>query len=135
MKNITTALTTKVTELTGGVHNSFYTAIGGRWYDTQAPTNGTTPYAVYQVISSVHEWEFNEEFQNLLLQISIVDGSSSGGTIKDIGTYCKALFDGATLTITGKSTIFMRWEIEQLYKDEDGDWLLPMDFRLYVSTP
>ena len=135
MKNITIGIMTRFTELTGGLHNDFYNAIGGRMYDTMAPPEAATPYAVYNIVASNQEWEFVERFQNILLQITIVDDSSSGGTIKDTGSSCKTLYENCALTITGKTLVFMRWESEVLFKDDDGSWVMPIDFRLYVKTP
>ena len=63
MKTLTTALMTKFTEISGGVHNSLYILTSGKLYKERGKQNAVMPYAVYHIISNVPEWNFCSEFE------------------------------------------------------------------------
>ena len=109
MKNLATAITTKFTAAPGGVHNSFYTDIGGRFYRGRAPARTQYPYAVYLLpISDVPEKTFTEDYENVLIQFSLFSDSSSSSEVEDMFTYLKALYDECSLTITGSTLVWMK---------------------------
>ena len=129
MKNITTAL---YTLFSAAPANTFYTAVGGHLYDTQAPEDATFPYAVYQVIVNTNPMDtFVESMQEVLIQFTLVSDASSSGEVKDMLTYLKALYNGATFSITSNTLVYMRWENDPVFeKDDDGDWIIISEFRL-----
>ncbi len=135
MKALTTALYSKFTALTAGVHNDFYNDIGGRLYDTQADQDAPMPYAVYLVVSDVPEYAFvNKPSEERQIQISLFSNASSSTEIKDMYTHCKALFDNASLTISGASQLLIdRIGSDGPTKDEDGNWQLDIDYRIITQ--
>lgn len=108
LANFCTALYSKFTALTGGVHNPFYLAVGGRLYeDDDTLGNAVMPYAIYKIVSAPMEKTFTEDFVEILLQLSIVSSNSSSAEIKDAYAHASALFDECALTFTGGTLLRM----------------------------
>lgn len=103
--------------------NDFKTAIGSRLYAYEAPQNPTYPYCVFEQISGLQDRDFLDKLEDVLVQFTLVDSADSIATIADAETKMFALFDDATLTITGYTHITMDRQSNQLLKlnDEDDD--------------
>lgn len=114
--------------------NDFNTAISGRLYHAEAPQNATFPYCVVSVISSEHDWTFSDTFEDVLIQFSIFTNESSAA---NIGTYWSkliALFDSASLTVSGYSSIFMhRGQSRILREVDDNIWQYIVEYDCKVE--
>jgi hypothetical protein len=108
MKSITTGLYTLFSAAPGGVHNSFWTAINGRLYDTLAPDGAIMPHAVYFIISDVDDDTFSENMKEVYIQFSLFSDSSSSAEIKDMDTALTALFKDVKFTVTGWTVDVMK---------------------------
>lgn len=114
---------------------NFKTAVGSQFYPGSADQESASyPYAVYYLITDTSDWTFAEDIEVFTVQISVFDNSNSPGTILDIYEYLKALFDDATLTISGYDLIRMHRENMQLIRDDQfGTWHLVVDYEIEVQ--
>jgi len=133
MKNLTNAIYSLFTATTGGVHNAFYTDIGGRLYKNKADQDAPLPYAVYFLVSDTPEFTFTDTFEDVLIQFNLHSESSSSSNIEDMYTHLKALYDWCSLTITDNTHLFMRRESANLITDEDGDWQYSVTYRIMME--
>ena len=113
-----------------GSNNDFYTSIGGRLYNTQAPQNAVFPFAVFTEISDVNEYTFTTSFENVLVQFSLFSTEESVSEVRDMFTYCKSLFDWCSLSITGYAFLYMRREGTHLTKDDRPAWQRIIEYRV-----
>lgn len=96
--------------------SAFSTAIGGRLYAYEAPQVPIYPYCVFEQISGIQDRDFGDRLEDVLLQFTLVDSADSVATIGDAETKLFALFDDATLTITGYTSITMERTNNTLFK-------------------
>ena len=96
--------------------STFSTAIGGRLYAYEAPQNPTCPHCVFEQISGVKDRDFLAKLEDVLVRFKIVDNSNTIATLADAVTKLFALFDDATLTITGYTNILMERQNNNLIK-------------------
>lgn len=96
--------------------STFSTAIGGRLYAYEAPQVPTYPYCVFEQISGFQDRDFGDRLEDVLFQFTIVDSADSVATIGDAETKLFALYDDATLTITGYTSITMERTNNTLFK-------------------
>jgi len=115
VKNFYTGL---MTYFNAAPHNSFYTDIGGRLYNTYAPEGTTLPYAVFQHISSRPDDTFTEKLDDILIQFTIFPTSASSSEIHTAMDDLKALFDKCTFSVTGSSIVEFRRGGEGLTSEE-----------------
>lgn len=139
MKNFYTGLMTYFNAAPGSVHNSFWTAIGGRMFNTVAPEDTTLPYCVFTHVAGVQSDTFTEDMDEVTLQFSIFSEGSSSGEVHDAMTACKALFDGCSFQVTSGVVVqFMRGVdglIIEDYETESGSqriWHYHVDYRVIV---
>lgn len=112
MKAINDAIKTKVDALTAGQHNSFYTAIGGRFYYEYAPSTVTFPYAVYHSIDEIHNWVFDTKRQyNITIQVDLLSELTGATEIETLRSTLLSLFEykSVSLTVTGYTFIYMKF--------------------------
>jgi hypothetical protein len=104
VKALITGLMTFFNAAPGGVHNSFWTDVGGRLYFVEAP-QGTNlsdgPYATFFPISDVNDDVFTKEGKEVYVQFSLFSGSSSAAEILDMDTHLSALFKDKVFTVPG----------------------------------
>jgi hypothetical protein len=81
--------------------SDFSNDINGRLFEDDAPQGTDFPYATYQIITSVPEKTFTEEFKDMLLQLDIFSSASSSAEIKNAYAHAHKLFDECILTMTG----------------------------------
>lgn len=98
--------------------NDFKTAIGSRFYLSEAPQNVAYPYCIFEQISGVQDRDFLKKLEDVLIQFTLVDSADSIATIGDAETKMYALFDDAVLTVTGYSHITMDRQSNNLIKLE-----------------
>lgn len=120
--------------------STFSTAIGGRLYAYEAPQNPTYPYCVFEQISGIKDRDFLDKLEDVLIQFMLVDSADAVATIADAETKMYALFDEATLTVTGYTNIFMERQSNNLLKlrDEIDDnktfWNLVSTYRILTEV-
>ena len=96
--------------------STFSTAIGGRLYAYEAPQNPTYPYCVFEQISGFKDRDFTDVQEDVLVRFKIVDSSNTVATVDDAETKLFALFDEATLTVSGYTNILMERQNNNLIK-------------------
>jgi hypothetical protein len=97
--------------------SDFFNNIGGRLFE-DFQESAEFPYAIYQVISSVKDKTFTEEFRDMLLQLDIFSSASSSAEIKNIYAHASRLFDDCMLTLTGGTCLRMQ-EVNLSMSKED----------------
>ena len=135
MKVVSDGLKTLVDAAPGSVHNSFYTAIGGRFYYGVAPQNPTFPYCIHWLPNDKHDPYFVEKYEDILVQFDIYDKATTAVAIDAAGEALKALFDDAVLTVTGYTALPMLREFS-IPPDPDtttGIFQYTFQYRLIVE--
>jgi hypothetical protein len=124
--------------LMNGIYNKFtgstgagsiYALLGGRVYPTEAPQEAAFPYSVYNLISDVPEYTFNETIENAVIQFNIFDDDKSVTNINTDFTALTTLYDWSTLTITGYTSVYMKRELSFVTREEDV-WNYMIQYRL-----
>lgn len=114
--------------------NDLKTAVGGRMYPHEAADNATLPYIVYYLIDDINEYNFSDDTQRLTVQFSIYSDSNSPGQALDIFEYLKALYDDASLSVTGFRTIRCQRGQMQLNRDEEFEtWHCFTDYEIEIE--
>lgn len=113
MTNLSTGIMTLFNALTVGVHNAFYTDIGGRLFKTRVPMDTDLPYAVYD-ISALQTDTFKDTITEISIRFSLFSGSSSTAEIENMHTHLKALFNDVQFTVTGNTIVCMIWQSSDL---------------------
>lgn len=135
MKALATAIYTKVTAETGGVHNSFYTALSGKFYKGQAPQTTTGLYCCYFFHAEVPEYYFGgKRFENVIVQFDLYSDASSSETIENARDYLVALFDDCKLTVSGFEHYLFERTNGALTQDDDGTWDYMLEYRVTLYT-
>ena len=122
---VLTGFKTKVDELTESAHNTFYTAIGGRWYDTEAPQNATFPFAVIYALPAYPDYTFKTVSYIVPTTTNIFSKERANTEIDDIFAKFKTLFlpaggaDWTQLTIDGYTEIMLKPEF--VHRDRSDD--------------
>lgn len=114
MKAINDAIKLKVDETTEDVHNTFYTAIGGRFYFVDAPQSVVFPYSVYHSIDELQDWNFGSspsKRTNVTIQIDCLSETRGATEIESIRTALISLFEYKTviLSVTSFTFIYMKF--------------------------
>ena len=137
MLSLLTALYTKFTETIGGVHNDFYTIIGGRLYNTQAPETTSFPYVVYSIVSDVPSWNFFKYFfETVRVQFDLFSSTEDDAEIQDVYTKLRSLYDWGTLIIIGDTFISMHRELTRLTRESEPQasyWHYTVDFEIMME--
>jgi len=129
MKNLTTAIKTKFDAAPSGVHNSFYTDMGGRLFKGAAPqSNSSVPYCVYKIIDLVPEYTFCETLEHTRVQFSIFTLDTSSSSIEDYYAHLCSLFDLCSLSVTGETFLKMQRELSRPDVDDEGFWFYIVDY-------
>ena len=129
MQNIFKALYSKISG------SDFSTSIGGRFYLHEAPQAATFPYAVYNHISTVPEVASGGYIlEDVSIQITLFSNNKSATEVCDIYDDCIALFDEASLTITGYTNLRMSREFSTMIRDSENNvWQFNVDYRLWAE--
>lgn len=139
MKVVDIAIKTLFDAAPGGDHNALYTSLGGRLYNEEAPQQTVEPFGVFHEISNLYEYNFYEDFENILMQFSFyskkIVGTNTGDAISEINTIydnARTLFDWASLTVTGYTSLYMRRE--QSYKMRIDNYMVRIiEYRIYME--
>ena len=97
------------------------TAVGGRMYSRLAPQGTPLPFVVVDVPSSMHDWTFTDDYEDLDILFNLFSQSSSEVEITGLLNKLISLYDDCTLTVTGYTNVYMIREITRsLYDSELG---------------
>lgn len=113
MKQLTTAIFGK---LAGSALN---TAIGGRLFKGRAPEATVYPYAVFYLVSDTPADTFTDKIDNVLVQFSLFSETPSSSEVEDLYTHLKTLYDDCSLTVAGRTVIWMVRENAMLMVEDD----------------
>ena len=102
-------------------------------YNTTVPQDTDAPYLVMLLINSNHEWTFNTDLEDTLIQFSIYSSNSSPEQAGDIYELLKTCFDDAVLTIVGWDSVIMVRETSNLMRTPDDMWHYQVDYRLLIQ--
>ena len=142
IESVLTGFKTKVDELTESAHNTFYTAIGGRWYDTEAPQSATFPFAVIYPMPVFQDYTFKTVSYILPVNINLFSKERANTEIDDIFGKFKTLFypaggaDWTQLTMTGSgySQIMLKPEFANRFRPEEiWQYSIEMTCRILES--
>jgi len=117
----------KFTDSTGT--DSLYVKLGGRLHPAEAPQGSVYPYGVYHLISDVPEYTFNETIENAIIQFNLFDDDNSAKDINTAFTALTNLYDWATISIDGYTSIYMQRELSYLLRESDV-WNYMIQYRL-----
>ena len=128
MQSLFVGLFNKFTGSTGA--GSLYALLGGKkLHPNEAPQGSAYPYGVYYLISDVPEYTFSETIENTLIQFNLFDDDSSATDINTAFTALTTLYDWATISIDGYTSVYMQRELSYLTKEEDI-WNYMIQYRL-----
>lgn len=134
MTGLLSGIYNKFTELTGGNHNSLYNSVSGKMYLTEAPQGTTYPYIVYHLITGTQNYQFVENFEEVVIQFDIVSQNSSSTEANTIFGYLMSLYDECTLTVTGYSHIRMDRHYYSLDRYvEDNVWVYVSRYSVLIQ--
>ena len=115
--------------------NTFYTAMGGRMYFGEAPQGATFPYCVMSIISSEHDWTFDDEMESVLVQFSIFTNESSAVNIGLHWSKLKSLYDDASLTVSGYTQVsLLRGQSILLRETENNIWQYAVEYECLLEV-
>ena len=108
---------------------TLYALLGGRLHPNEAPQESAYPYGVYYLISDVPEYTFSETIETALIQFNLFDDDSSATDVNTAFTALTTLYDWATITITGYTSVYMQRELSYLLRESDI-WNYMIQYRL-----
>ena len=94
--------------------NTFATAIGNRWYDTEAPEDATFPYAVITHTTAFPEHTFTARIYEAVFTVNLFSNKRSNTEIDDIFGKFVTLFEPAAgsgwvaITVSGYTQVLFR---------------------------
>jgi hypothetical protein len=110
-------------------HNSFYTVIGGRWYDNEAPGKEPTfPYATVNTGQVLSRYAFDHIVYTVPVQIDLYSNKYDSSEIDDIFDAFKTLFfptkstSWIDITVTGFTQVmfkpdnFIRFKLDNIWQ-------------------
>ena len=100
--------------------NNFYAALSNQFYLNSAPQGISKPYAVFQLITNTATYNFTSTFDDLEIQIDIIDDNNSSD-ILDLADKCMADFDDCTLTVAGHQFLNMERDFNLLTEDPEEE--------------
>ena len=132
--NVYAGIKTRYDSIAGATLKALVT--GGIWAE-QAPSNCAMPYIVVNLITDVPEDTYTEEIEFLRIQFTVwhnnMNAEATGG-MKAIYEAFRALYDDATLTVTGWTNFSCRWLSTTNLPTEDKVLGRAMDYEIYIET-
>ena len=132
MKVLFDAIRSRFLATEQGAQTDLYNDLKGQLYFTQASQKATFPYCVYTPISHMYEFQFIENFENIVIQFSIFSLDASAENIEKYFEDLKVLYDWCNLTIDGYRHVYMRRGQSRLLRD-DRAWHRITDYRCYIE--
>lgn len=133
---VLTGIKSKVDATSGDplVHNAFYLAIGGRWYETEAPELATLPYAVITALPVTSRATFDSTVYSVPLTINLFSDISTDAPseIDDIFDAFKTLMypttGGGWIAISVSGYTQVKFEPVSTYRQRYDDcWAYAID--------
>ena len=90
--------------------NTFKTAVDSKMYTRYAPQGTTYPYAIFDIVTGIGDWNFTQEFDDIDVQFNLFSQSSSETEIGTLYSTLRALYDDCTLTVAGYTALFMQYD-------------------------
>ena len=117
--------------------NTFHTAMtGGLWFVESKPKN-TFPYCVYKITSNKPIYYFGasnpEEGEDISVSFTIFDKSSSAININTYESYLRALFDWASISVTGYTLMEMRRDNSVPPSRINNVWVTTVTYKLKID--
>jgi len=120
-------------------YSSFYNGVNGELHLEEASSSATMPYAVYNMVSSVHDWTFTSDFEETVFDFNLFSDSTGGATeITQLYEKLKDQFDDCVLTVSGYTHLKMRRENAYLSVDSEAIpnkriWQYTVQFRNLIQ--
>jgi hypothetical protein len=134
MKQLSIALITKFSALTGSDHDLFYASTHGHLYKGRAPQEAQRPYATYNIISNVPDYNFTSNLETTRIQFDLYSDKESSSEIEDMFTYLKGMFDWCTLPLSGNLHVYMKRILANLVRDPSDDgWHYIVDYEIMTE--
>ena len=115
-----------------GAKPTIYTNLSGKLYLTEAPQNTAFPYAIYHLVTNDYDFQFDEDFEEFLIQFTIFDDSVSAVNIATYFENLKTLYDWSSPTVTGYTVISVVREIAELLRYDDV-WQYVVQYRILLE--
>ncbi len=136
---VITGIVAKVEETTQGANNTFYTAIGGRFYDNEAPPDETFPYAVVYSLPAYPEYQFSKNDYIVPITVNMFSNTRDNTEIDSLISTFKDLFYPAAassgwkaLTLTGFTQISLKPEFMHRFR-ADEKWQGTVELSVRVN--
>jgi len=114
--------------------SAFATSIGSRMYSRFVPSLPTFPYAILDLPSTEHDWNFSDTFEETDVHFTIISNSTSEVEITGILNNLIALYDNCSLTVTGYTSVYMQRErIISLSNGENGVRQFTVIYNLLIE--
>ena len=112
----------------GGIYDD----VSGRMYQDNSEASGEYPYIVYFEVSHNAEWQFNEYYEEFVIQFNVFDDDPSREDILDMKANLMSLFDEATPVVTGYSVVHFNREFAQAIRAEKF-WMIAVQYRVLLE--
>jgi len=90
--------------------SSFRNAIGSRLYFEYANQNTQYPYAVYGMVNNSHDWQFNSDYEDVIIDFNLyADNESEAATLRN---KLVEAYDDCQFTVSNYSLLKFRRENE-----------------------
>ena len=135
MKQLMKALYVRFKSTTGSpaIHNSLYTALNGKLYNSLIPQDASMPFGIFEVIANVYDWTFSESLERVKVQFSVyLDANNAATSAQDMMEHIKSLYDDCSLTVDGFQTYYMR-RGNSFMTFEDNVWHVMVDYDLLLE--
>lgn len=110
------------------------TALGNRLYPGAADPLTDFPYGVHNIISGSPDWNFSDDTEDIQWQISLYSDDNSPVEVNKLFGYARALFDNATITISGWDMLrFQRVEELRLRDVEQETWAYHVTYSVWLE--
>lgn len=114
--------------------DSIYTKLSGQLYHTITPQSKTWPYGVFSFVSDVYEYQFVEDFENVLVQFDLYSNNSSPMEVEKLFTNLKDYFDNCSLTVAGYTHFKMvRQNSRIMWEDTVKVWHRTVEYRVLLE--
>jgi hypothetical protein len=135
-KELSLAIMVLFNAMSAGMHNSFWTLIGGRLYKEATPQNTTFPYATYHIITVVPDQTIGgkNDAEDFVIQFNIYSNNDTSSLeVENIYTALRALFDWKNLVLTNYYCNYFRWDWARQYQDPDRVWTYAVQYRVALE--
>lgn len=108
--------------------NQFNTAVGGRFrYGEALQEWESAPYALYAGGESTPDDTFDTLFETTTVQVSCY--AADPGTAQANMELAEALYNGASLAVSGYQNVFLRRVFKTHAMQDDNKWLAAVEFE------